>query len=462
MVNMYLEVVKGMKFIVKKYPKVLVVSHNPFSKNQNNGKTLASFFKDWPSNRLSQLFLTLDEIDSNICNSFFRISDVEILKSWIFCNKNYGNIITKDNLETFNFDKKNMHRNKIYIFVRNLFQKRFPLMMLFRSFVWKRVKPWKNEKLNDWILKEKPDVIFFQSSNVYAIFDMVEYIADRYNIPIVMETTDDYVTTFPSLDIFKYINIYKMQQRYQRLVSKAYCVIAIGDEMKKEYTRRFGGDFKVAMNSINISNQITEYVYKNNNLNFVYTGNLGLNRWKVLAEIGEALKQIYLISNINCRLNIYSFTSPNQKFQKIININEHINFCGKIDSQKLIEIRNDADMLVHVESFDKKNVEITRLSISTKIPEYLVSKRCVLAVGPSNVASIKYLSDNNIALVINDCKDLPDKIFQLIKDENQIQTYIERGYKVALERHNINKNSDLITNCLINAVKEIGENVAKK
>lgn len=441
---------------MQKFPKVLVISHNPFSKTQNNGKTLASFFSGWPNSDLIQLFLTLDEIDTDICSSFFRISDVDVLKAWLFKRHDYGVSLNKSNISQFNLDKSKMHQSKFYVFIRDLFQKRYPLMMLCRNYVWNRVKPWQNEVLNDWLDINKPDIIFFQSSNVYAIFDMVDYISCKLNIPVIMETTDDYLSTRFSLSIFKYINIYKMRKRYKKMVRKAYCTFVIGDAMKMEYENKFPGRYEVALNSINISEKVTNYKYKKNNIVFVYAGNLGLNRWKVLSKIGTALHQIREKHGINSRLDIYSANVPNKKFQNIINTNQHINFCGKVSPDGLIEIKNSADFLVHVESFDKKNVEITRLSISTKIPEYLVSNRCIVAVGPEQVASIKYLKENNIAFVINDCKKIENRIFELLCDQKQIQKYIDNGINIAKERHDCNKNSKLIQKYIINGVKESG------
>lgn len=44
---------------------------------------------------------------------------------------------------------------------------------------------------------------------------------------------------------------------------------------------------------------------------------------------------------------------------------------------------------------------MTRLSVSTKIPEYLIAGRPVLAFGPAEVASMRILSDNRIGYVIS-------------------------------------------------------------
>ena len=56
--------------------------------------------------------------------------------------------------------------------------------------------------------------------------------------------------------------------------------------------------------------------------------------------------------------------------------------------------------MVHVEAFDKKNRKITRLSLSTKISEYVASGAKVLAIGPAEVGSMRCLADRQLGLCI--------------------------------------------------------------
>lgn len=157
-------------------PKVLVISHNPFSDTQNNGKTLSAFFKGWPKDKIAQLYLTLDKFDTTVCEKFYRITDLDVLKT-IFSKKQVGIEYTQTEEEKAadiaiknGIEKEKLHKNKLYLLIRDLYQKRNPFMYCIRNLAWKIVKPWKQEKLNKWIDDFNPDVVFFQSSNVYAIF----------------------------------------------------------------------------------------------------------------------------------------------------------------------------------------------------------------------------------------------------------------------------------------------------
>ena len=79
-----------------------------------------------------------------------------------------------------------------------------------------------------------------------------------------------------------------------------------------------------------------------------------------------------------------------------------IRICEPVTGEKFIEIRQSSDFLVHAESFDSENKKVTMLSISTKIPEYLSSNRCIVAIGPSEIASINLIKENDLGIVLSD------------------------------------------------------------
>lgn len=435
------------------YPRVLVIAHNPFSDSQNNGKTLSAFFDGWPKDKLAQIYLTPDKPDYTVCENFFRITDLEVLKSFFKKDKSGGNIIEKGC--TLENEKEKLHKNGLYVLIKNLFVKRLPLMYCVRNFVWKIVKPWKTSNLQNWISNFNPDVVFFQSSNMYSIFDMVNDICDQFNAELLMETTDDYVTKHFSLDPFYLFDINKMIKKYEKLVKRSKCVFAIGDMMAEEYERRFGGNFKVAMNSIDISNNVVPYSkVKNTETVMTYAGNLGLNRWKVLYKIGKTLEDLER-DGIKAKLNIYSIDKPNKKILKKLNLANVMSYNGSLDKKELIDVRNNSDILVHVESFDKKNKYITRLSVSTKIPEYLASKRCILAVGPKDVASIKYMKNNNIGEVISSAnkKELKNGLAQIITNRNRRIEYLVNGNKILEANHSFYRNKMTVQDELLNNIE---------
>ena len=54
-----------------KFPKVLVVSHNVFGLNVGMGRTLYSYFDEWPQDRLCQLFFRSEVPTTYIYKQYF-------------------------------------------------------------------------------------------------------------------------------------------------------------------------------------------------------------------------------------------------------------------------------------------------------------------------------------------------------------------------------------------------------
>ena len=66
--------------------RVLVVSHNVFSKTSNMGKTLSSYFNAIDSEDLAQFYIHSEVPTSDICKNYYRVTDKEAIKS-IFTRK---------------------------------------------------------------------------------------------------------------------------------------------------------------------------------------------------------------------------------------------------------------------------------------------------------------------------------------------------------------------------------------
>ncbi|MER2076583.1 hypothetical protein [Psychrobacillus psychrotolerans] len=437
------------------YPKVIVVSHNPFSENQNNGKTLLNFFKGWPKENISQLHFSMENPSYLVCENYYRILDLEILKKYFRQQNKVGSITGKN--EDVNNKKTKLNNSSIYTFIKKIFQNNFPSALLFRDFLWNK-DYWKTSELVEWIDNQNPDLVFYQSSNCPFSFKIVKWICEERNIPLIMQTTDDYVTAHFSIDPFYWIHHFKIKKQYKWAVGYSNYVIAIGDLMEKEYKNRFGGSYKVAMNSVTIPDSSDFHNSSNSGkIKFLFAGNLGLNRWKVIVKIAEALK-VLETEGIYAELEIYSLAVPPKNILDKMNLSPNIGFRGSLNQEELDRKVKNSDVLIHVEAFDRKNRNITRLSISTKIPEYMRSNRCIFAVGPNDVASMQYIEKNNLGVVLNtlDKSHLKSNTKELINNSELRRKYAENAMTMVKERHSIGHTNEMIRKIVSESVNSKG------
>lgn len=432
---------------IPSFPNVLIISHNPLSRVYNNGKTMLSFFENWPREKLSQIYLTLDPPDFSIINQYYRISDNDILRSILRKYELPGQKITP---ETYSNTRDNATKEKwFYRAVRFFYVNRLPLASIIRSSMWRR-KTWDNEHLWEWIERVSPDIVFFQCGNVSAVFDFVEKVCSNRGIPLIMQSTDDYIGAHFSVDPFFWLYLRDMRKSYKRAVDIAYRNIVIGEMMRNEYMRMFGGRYYVAMNSVSVhsAKKCSDQIPNTNTPSVSYFGNLGLGRGEVIAHLAKRMEP-YAIN-----FRVYSMMKPSKRQSRMMKKLNNLRFMGGVTGEQFSEALRQSDVLLHVESFKRRHKIITRLSISTKIPEYLASGKTILACGPAGIASIDYLRSSKTAVIITGLNAYnAEMAFNDLMNPQLKHEMCERALKAARENHDVEKIRLDVMNDIVDAVR---------
>ena len=121
------------------------------------------------------------------------------------------------------------------------------------------------------------------------------------------------------------------------------------------------------------------------------------------------------------------FNMYRDKFEKY----RCINFKRYVPHDKIVDVYQKADALVHVEN-DVGSNDFFKYSISTKISEYLSTGKPVIFYGPANIYLYKFLEDNDIALVASTVELLERQIKKVITDYASTKIITENAKKYAL------------------------------
>lgn len=407
------------------YPRVLIVTVNPLSTTSNNGKTYASFFKDYPKEKIAQLYFHREIPTSDVCTNYYQISDEDIINNILKRDVKLGRTVeggfTQQRLIPENVNNK---------------LKKYSLVRLARSLIWLSLDL-KKGNVHEWLEKFNPEVIFFCGGNANYLYNKVLDLSKRYNSKIVYYITDDYVLPYFSFNIFEVINRIWTRHAFKRVCKRSDLILTIGNKMSKVYKKKYGIESKAIMNLVQANISIDENsVFKLNNLKFVYVGGLHSNRWKTLSAIGKSLERISQ-KGFNGVLEIYSQKQPEENILEQINQKKYSRYCGSLDEDGVKKTLQDADIVVHVESFDKTSKKVTYLSISTKISEYMASGKCILAVGPKDVASIEYLIETESGFVITNIEDecIDEKMINIFENVNDRCFYRKQAFLTAKRNH---------------------------
>jgi hypothetical protein len=394
-----------------KYPSILVVSNNAFSDTRNNGKTLASFFSGYPKEKLSQLYFQEELPSGDVCERFFCLSDKNVAKSLISRKGACGRIVEKG--ERLNSSEKNQSDSGILVrLVKS------NLGRLARELAW-RIAPWTEGPIVEWLDANPPDKVFFCAGDSAFAYDVVEFIRQRYGADLFLYITDDYILPRKTVSLAWWMRRHIVLVKMRAAITESQSVITISEKMRSEYKQLFGRDSYVAFNIPEWQPDWRTSTTPREYIELVYAGGLHFSRWKTLQRLAWALKRY----NINRQhgkaafLKIYTNDVPSPKMRSRIELAGAASYMGSLRKDELEEVIREADILVHVESFDSNSIESTRLSVSTKIPEYLAMERPVLAVGPPDVASMEFLED--AACCVTSEGSLDATVRELLMDETQ-------------------------------------------
>lgn len=369
-------------------PKVLVIASAPFSKTKNNGKTLSSFFETYDRNLIAQFSYSGGDSNAEVCDNYFVLTKDDVVSGKKGKQYTADELITTSCRQYASSGRLSVVRKVFHFFS----QRRMPLAVSIKNRTWDKAD---YSQAYKWIDVFDPDVVFFQGFSMAYGYDFALEVCKRKNIPMILELTDDYTHRLYPLSLVEKSNHARYMKVFTEAIRRSSKVIVISELMKEEYEKRFGGDMLVMMNSVA---QLDDTETARVTGDYVYAGNLLLNRWKVLKNLGKALRQ----SNPDAVLNIYTPDEAPKKILKSLSKVKSINYGGRLKKDELEKRLKTCEYVVHVEAFDKKNRKITRLSMSTKISEYIASGAKLLTIGPSDVASMRCIADNHLGVCIND------------------------------------------------------------
>lgn len=173
-------------------------------------------------------------------------------------------------------------------------------------------------------------------------------------------------------------------------------------------------------------------------IRLVYAGRLYCNRWKSLAAIGNALCEINK-NGIRMVLDVYTKEQLTKEQARHLCRENFIYMRGAVPGYELQRIYKEADIALHVESFDKKYKYATRVSFSTKIIDLMASSCAIMAICWDRHAGYQYLKEYDAAI----CIDSYDKILpqlQLIVDTpSLVREYAEKAYECGRQNHSREK-----------------------
>ncbi len=381
-----------------KNEKLLIISNNVLSTTRNNGKTIFSYVDCLPRENVAQLYFN-SETPTIEGYSYYQITDKDIIKGVFAPRKRGRSVFAKPDATSM----RGSSNRKV---------RRGNLERLARDLLW--WKKWKSKKLLAWLDAFRPTTVFFVGGDAGFAYDIYRYIVKRYHAKSALYITDDYVMPRKKDSLIGRYRRKQIKQKVKNALKHTDTFFTVSNVMRKEYQAVFGRDSETIVNLAE-SYKLDLLEEESPCTTLIYAGSLYYGRDEVLGRIATILKK-YNEQNPPKKacLNVYTNTEPSEESKKRFLVEGSSQYLGSLNKDALKLALNRADILVFAESFDEKQIEKTRYSLSTKVPEYLSVGKPILAVGPREIGSMEHLAD--AACCVNSNDELEERLISLLSD----------------------------------------------
>lgn len=416
----------------------------PWRDDNNIGNSYSNLFGDIEEFEIAHIYCRNGEPFNTKVRKYFQITEGRVAKSILNPFVKTGREFVVDaskNVNKINTNSRAMDKARLL---------RWEFFFFLRDLIW-FLGRWKSKELYRFVSEYKPDVIFGTLTYMSNINRMMIDLQKKYNVPLILYSWDD-VYTWNHFSWNPLFIIRKLYNRYyiRKSVKKCSILYTITKEMQKEYSLCFNKNCKLLYKSYHFGDKPllkkTEPPY-----HLVFMGNIGAGRWQTLAKLAKVLCVINK-ENHYAKLDIYTLSPVSEEMKKHLNIEGSSQLNSAVPQEKVLDTMRSADILIHVEPFNKKDASFYRLSFSTKLVDYMYAARCVLGLGLPT-ATLSYIENNSFGVVINDIKEAKHDLVELFTHAEKIEQFGANAWECGMKNHQ----RIMIKGMLINDLKSVLE-----
>ncbi len=417
-----------------KPPKILMCTVDSWitSNASSTSFTLSELFKDYKPENLAALYIREEAADNPVCSRYFRISEQKVLKS-LFKKGLVTGVEIQPSVASLNTDNESMQANKAMYAKYGKKRNFFALMA--RELVW-LFGHWKSKELVKFLDDFSPDVVVFGIESYLHFNRINRFIVKHTGAKAIGYLWDDHISYYTSGGLSK--KIHRFLQRISVKRTAKYCnkIFSITPKTKQEVDEFLGVD------SVIMTKPIAKFVKTwtpytlGEHINILYTGNLQIGRTDTLKLLGKALKKV---NSDGERINVDVYTMTVLDEQTIREFGPYIHLHEPVTQAEVMQLQNEADILLFIEDLSEKHRYDSRLSFSTKLTDYFTSGKCILAIATPDVASMEYLKNENVALCASTEEDIENTLLNILENPEVVIQYGEKAFECGMKNHSREK-----------------------
>ena len=405
--------------------RILILTRNAWDDTNSIGNTVSNFFKDIPDTEYANIYFRSAKPNNSLCEKYYRVTEKDVLRNWLTPSKTGESFAFKAEINGNTAgDSGASSEKKIISFVHKY---NIDSLNKLSDMIWDS-KKWINGNLDSFIKSFDPDVAFTFVKALPQYFHTVRLLREKYNVPLLTLIADDEYTGYLRRGQKKQI------ERLRYIIEESAVVTGCSQEICGYYNTVFGCDAAPLYKGCDLSAPVK--VKTNDPVSVVYAGNLLFGRLDIIRRVSAALESFSASGGKRVSFDIYSNTLLSEADIKAnFGNSKCTRFLGG-ESYTVIKDRlAKADIVLHAESFEDDEIIKTRYSFSTKIIDYLQSGSVILAVGPGEIASVKYIKEIPGAFVIDDPESINSMLPILLNDSDDFPDRAAKTREFARKYH---------------------------
>lgn len=429
----------------RKLPKVLILSRGVWDDSKGTSSTLTNLFEDYDPDKLAHVYIETIEPNTKCCHRFFQISEFSLIhKLYKWRTKTGHAFDTQDQTQAVTDDKIAEQEASTMQYVRG---HRSIWLSFAREILW-AFNGWKSKELKQFVLDYNPDVIWMDGSPLPLMNRLYDYVLKIAKKPAVIFMQDD-VFTYESCgkSVLEKIRKHHLRRTVRRVVKQCDDMFVASPKMKKEYDAIFGFDSTFIAKSIELDTMPQTQHEIHTPIRLVYLGQVLYGRIYSLISIAEALDKINS-DGVKVQLFVYTNNQLSEDEKKKLLVKDSVFLMPPVPYSEVPRVMDENDVVVFVESFEPQFCNVARLSFSTKICDYLACGKCILAIGPGNIAPIEYFKEEDAAMVATSKDEIMDAI-QRLSDKDVVEKYVNQARRCAVKNHDRKKMDEIIYGKLV-------------
>ena len=407
--------------------RILIVSRNTWDDSAGISSTLSNLFEDFNPNDVAHLYIETKQPHTRHCNHFYQISEFGLIKKLYKWHYKTGYAFDSNGEQHID-ESAAAKEESTFSYVRG--HRSFFLSVL-RELLW-LLNCWKTKELYQFLVDFNPDVIWFDGSPLLLMNRLYQYVLKVTKKPAAIFLMDDVYTYDSCGSLSQKIYKYWLRKHVRRVVKSCKKVFVISPKMKREYDELFAINSTILTKGITpIQNYSIPEVHKP--IRLVYLGQIMYGRLDTLVQLVNALQEV----NKDAIKVVFSIYTNNEIPRETRDKWQSLSFVHVEKPVPYSEVPNvisQNDILLFVESFQKEQKSVARLSFSTKITDYLASGKCIMGIGPSDIAPIEYLREEDAAIIVSDMSEITGVLNRL--SEEVVRNYARKSYELGKKNHN--------------------------